>query len=76
MPKMADLVANQKGMNASAGDFYATSNMIGKAISSGNLGAMKKVGIAVTKAEEAQFGHATQTEKVAIMNKILGFTTF
>ena len=71
MPKMADLVANQKGLNASAGDFYATSNMIGKAISTGNLGAMKKVGIAVTKAEEAQFEHATQTEKVAIMNKIL-----
>ena len=71
MPKMADLVANQKGLNASAGDFYATSNMIGKAISTGNLGAMKKVGIAVTKAEEAQFQHATQTEKVAIMNKIL-----
>ena len=71
MPKMADLVANQKGLNASAGDFYATSNMIGKAISTGSLGSMKKVGIAVTEAEEAQFKHATQTEKVAIMNKIL-----
>ena len=71
MPKMADLVANQKGMNASAGDFYATSNMIGKAISTGNLSAMKKVGIAVSEAEMAQFKHATQTEKVAIMNKIL-----
>ena len=71
MPKMADLVANQKGMNAEAGDFYATSNMIGKAISTGQLAALRKVGIAVTKAEEAQFKHATQTEKVAIMNKIL-----
>ena len=71
MPKMADLVANQKGMNASAGDFYATSNMIGKAISTGNLSAMKKVGIAVSEAEMAQFKHATQTEKVAMMNKIL-----
>ena len=71
MPKMADLVANQKGLNASAGDFYATSNMIGKAISTGNLSAMKKVGIAVSEAEMAQFKHATQTEKVAMMNKIL-----
>ena len=71
MPKMADLVANQKGMNASAEDFYSTSNMIGKAISTGNLSAMKKVGIAVSEAEMAQFKHATQTEKVAMMNKIL-----
>ena len=70
MPKMADLVANQKGLNASAEDFYATSNMIGKAISTGNLSAMKKVGIAVSEAEMAQFKHATQTEKVA------SFTTF
>ena len=37
MPKMADLVANEKGMNAEAGDFYAKANMIGKAISTGQL---------------------------------------
>ena len=72
MPKMADLVANEKGMNAEAGDFYAKANMIGKAISTGQLAPLKKVGIAVSEAEIAQFKHATQTEKVAMMNKILG----
>ena len=46
--------------------------MIGKAISTGQLAPLKKVGIAVSEAEMAQFKHATQTEKVAMMNKILG----
>ena len=70
-PKMADIVANQKGMNAEAGDFYSTANMIGKAISTGQLASLRKVGIAISDAEMAQFKHATQTEKVALMNKIL-----
>ena len=72
MPKMADLVANEKGMNAEAGDFYAKANMIGKAISTGQLAPLRKVGIALSEQEMAQFKVATQTEKVAMMNKILG----
>ena len=71
LPKMADLVANEKGMNAEAGDFYAKANMIGKAISTGQLAPLKKVGIALSDQEMAQFKVATQTEKVAMMNKIL-----
>ena len=71
MPKMADLVANEKGMSASASDFYAKANMIGKAVSTGQLAPLRKVGIALSEQEMSQFKVATQTERVAMLNKIL-----
>lgn len=71
MPKMADMVANQKGLNGSAEDFYNNANMIGKAISTGQLAALRKVGITIDENDMKAFKNLNTTERVAMMEKIL-----
>lgn len=72
LPKMADMVANQKGLNGTADDFYNNANMIGKAISTGQLAALKKVGITIDENDMKTFENLNTTERVAMMEKILG----
>ena len=64
MPKIADIVANQKGMNG-------TANMIGKAMSTGQLAALRKVGIALTDNEAKQFKSLNTAQRAAMMQQIL-----
>lgn len=71
MPKIADIVANQKGMNGTAEDFYGTANMIGKAMSTGQLAALRKVGIALTDNEAKQFKSLNTAQRTAMMQQIL-----
>lgn len=71
MPKIADIVANQKGMNGTAEDFYGTANMIGKAMSTGQLAALRKVGIALTDNEAKQFQSLNTAQRTAMMQQIL-----
>nr|DAS25020.1 MAG TPA: hypothetical protein [Caudoviricetes sp.] len=71
MPKIADIVANQKGMNGTAEDFYGTANMIGKAMSTGQLAALRKVGIALTDNEAKQFKSLNTAQRAAMMQQIL-----
>ena len=71
LPKIADIVANQKGMNGTAEDFYGTANMIGKAMSTGQLAPLRKVGIALTDAEMKQFKMLNTTERAAALQQIL-----
>lgn len=71
MPKIADIVANQKGMNGTAEDFYGTANMIGKAMSTGQLAALRKVGIALTDNEAKQFKSLDTAQRTAMMQQIL-----
>lgn len=71
MPKIADIVANQKGMNGTAEDFFGTANMIGKAMSTGMLAPLRKVGIALTDAEMKQFKTLNQTQRAAKLQEIL-----
>ncbi len=71
MPKIADLVANQKGLNGTAEDFFGTANMIGKAMSTGMLAPLRRVGIALTDAEMKQFKTLNQTQRAAKLQKIL-----
>lgn len=47
---MGDLLAQQKGLNATQGDAVTIGNMIGKAMN-GQVGALSKVGISFTKAQ-------------------------
>ena len=72
MPKMADMVANQKGLNGTAEDFFNNANMIGKAISTGQLAALRKVGITIDENDMKTFKTLNTTERVAMMEKILG----
>lgn len=71
MPKIADIIANQKGMNGTAEDFYGTANMIGKAMSTGQLAALRKVGIALTDNEAKQFQSLNTAQRTAMMQQIL-----
>jgi hypothetical protein fulcA4_04429 len=71
MPKIADIVANQKGLNGTAEDFFGVSNMIGKAMSTGMLAPLRKVGIALTEAEMQQFKTLNQTQRAAKLQEIL-----
>ncbi len=71
MPKIADIVANQKGLNGTAEDFFGVSNMIGKAMSTGMLAPLRKVGIALTDAEMKQFKTLNQTQRAAKLQEIL-----
>lgn len=71
MPKISDIVANQKGLNGTAEDFYGTANMIGKAVSTGMLAPLRKVGIALTDAEMKQFKTLNQTQRAAKLQEIL-----
>lgn len=71
MPKIADIVANQKGLNGTAEDFFGVSNMIGKAMSTGMLAPLRKVGIALTDAEMQQFKTLNQTQRAAKLQEIL-----
>ena len=71
MPKIADIVANQKGLNGTAEDFFGTANMIGKAMSTGMLAPLRKVGIALTDAEMQQFKTLNQTQRAAKLQEIL-----
>ena len=71
MPKISDIVANQKGLNGTAEDFYGTANMIDKAVSTGMLAPLRKVGIALTDAEMKQFKTLNQTQRAAKLQEIL-----
>ncbi len=72
LPKLADVVANQKGMNASSEDFLGTANMFGKAISTGQLAPLKKVGITIDENTIKSFEKLSVDQRVATMQKILG----
>lgn len=68
---MYDMVGHLKGANASAEDFMGVSNMIGKAISTGQFAGLKKVGLAIDENKAKEMAHASQAEKVAFMAKVM-----
>ncbi len=68
---MLDMVGHLKGQNATAEDFMSTTNMIGKAISTGQFAGLKKVGLAIDENKAKEMAHASQAEKVAFMAKVM-----
>lgn len=72
MPKLADVVANTKGMNASSEDFLGTANMFGKAITTGQLAPLKKVGITMDENTIKSFEKLSIDERVATLQRIMG----
>ena len=67
---MTDLLAQQKGLNASQQDAVTIGNMIGKAMQ-GQMGALSRVGITFTDAQSKAMELADSEERAAILAEIL-----
>jgi hypothetical protein len=69
-PGMADLLAQQKGLNATQEDAVGVGKLIGK-VMTGQTGALKKVGVNFTKTQERVLKYGTEQEKAAMLSKVL-----
>lgn len=67
---MLDLLAQQKGLNASQNDAVTIGNMIGKAMS-GNAGALSKVGISFSESQKKAIQTGDATLRAATIAEVL-----
>lgn len=69
-PGMADLLAQQKGLNATQEDAVSIGNMIGK-VMSGQTGALSRAGIVMSDYQEQVLKTGTEEERAAMLAKVL-----
>lgn len=67
---MTDLLAQQKGLNASQSDAVGIANLIGKAMQ-GQVGALSRVGITFTDAQKAALEVGNAEQRAATLAEIL-----
>lgn len=67
---MADLLAQQKGFNATGEDAVGIANMMGK-VMDGNVGALRRVGVSFTKAQEAALKTGDSIQRATILAQVL-----
>lgn len=67
---MADLLAQQKGLNASQTDAVSVANMIGK-VMSGSTSALSRIGITFTDAQEKLLKTGDATQRAATLAEVL-----
>ena len=70
LPAMNNLLAQQKGVNATNEDAVGIANMMGKVLE-GNVGSLKRVGISFTEAEEKVLKYGNEEEKAAMLAKVI-----
>lgn len=70
IPAMNNLVAQQKGLNATQGDTVAVANLMGKALQ-GQTSALRRVGITFSEAEEKALKNGNEQERAAMLAKII-----
>lgn len=70
IPAMNNLVAQQKGLNATQGDAAAIANLFGKAMQ-GQASALRRVGISMTEAEEELIKTGTEMERAQALARII-----
>ena len=70
IPAMNDLLAQQKGLNASTGDAVQVGNLMGKAMM-GQVDALKRVGISFTEAEANVIKYGTEQERAAMLAQVI-----
>lgn len=70
LPAMDNLLVQQKGYNATAEDAQSIANLFGKAMM-GQTGALKRVGISFTDAQEQVLKYGTEEEKAAMLSKVI-----
>lgn len=67
---MTDLLAQQKGLNAQQSDAVNIANLMGK-VMDGQVGALRRVGVSFTKAEEHVLKTGTRLERASMLAKVL-----
>ncbi len=70
IPAMNNLVAQQKGLNATSGDAVTVGNLLGKAMQ-GQVEALRRVGITFTEAEKKAVKFGTEEERAAALAQII-----
>lgn len=70
MPGMADLVAQQKGLNATQQDAVTIGNLVGK-VMNGQTSALSRVGISFTDAQAKVLKFGTEQQKAATLAEVL-----
>lgn len=70
LPAMNNLLAQQKGVNATTGDAVNIGNMFGK-VMQGQTSALTRVGITFSDAEEQVLKFGTETERAAMLAKVI-----
>lgn len=69
-PAMADMVAQQKGVNATGSDFVNIGNLIGK-VMEGQIGALGRYGVSFSDAQEEVLKHGDEVERAAMLAEVL-----
>lgn len=70
LPAMNNLLAQQKGINATTGDAVNIGNMFGK-VMQGQTSALRRVGITFSEAEEQVLKYGNETERAAMLAKVI-----
>lgn len=70
IPAMNNLVAQQKGLNATSGDTVTIANLLGKAMT-GQTSALRRVGITFSEAEEKAVKNGNEMERASALARII-----
>ena len=70
LPAMNNLLAQQKGYNATGQDAVAIGNLMGK-VMQGQVSALTRVGITFTEAEEKVLKYGTESERAAMLAQVI-----
>ena len=70
MPAMNNLLAQQKGLNATTSDAANIGNLFGK-VMQGQTSALKRCGITFTSAEEEVLKYGSETERAAMLAQVV-----
>lgn len=70
LPAMNNLLAQQKGLNATTGDAVSVANLMGKAMQ-GQTSALTRVGITFTEAQANVMKYGTESERAAMLAQIV-----
>lgn len=69
-PKIADMVAQLKGHNATAEDMVTINNLVGK-VMTGNVGALSKYGVTLSDTQKELLKNGDETQRANVLNEVL-----
>lgn len=70
IPAMLDLAVQQNGVNVTSGNMVSIANLMGKALQ-GQVGALSRVGISFTEAQEKVLKYGTEQERAAVLAQVI-----
>jgi len=69
-PKIADMVAQLKGHNATAEDMVTINNLVGK-VMTGNIGALSRYGVTLNDTQKEMLKNGDETQRANVLNEVL-----